>query len=471
MVEVPKVLHVGTLTPVSNLDPRRAHDFTGHLVLSQVFESPMRRVAGEFESVLLDGPLEARTTGTARIYTARVLADAKFSDGSPVLPEHIVDAVREATRPDVLEAEVVGDAVELRPSDAGLRPEDILAHRTCAVVRMNEDEALGTGPFRILSIGEDTVRLVRNPHARRVAGVDGVEVRCHQPSSGGRPESLLAGIASGSVDFTLSLSRDDVVGLSGVRKVFQAGMSTAILSMNTERPHFAALETRRAVARAIDRYRLAELCYANPGAFVARCLLPPGLGRGNDRLRHDPVSAKEWLTKHPLPSALKMIQVWGPRPYLSRHKEVADAIGDQLSSLGTRLEVQVAEDSVDYFRLLRTGDYDLVLGGWVADTPDAVDYLESTVGAVNIPVPDVSPATTCNYARWRDDETDRLLVRARQGSNTQSAIDAILERVADQVPLIPLMYGPRVFVHAWRVRGFSPDESVMPDLASVTLDD
>ena len=247
-------------------------------------------------------------------------------------------------------------------------------------------------------------------------------------------------------------------------------MGTAILSLNTETGHFGRRDVRWAVVRAIDRYKLTQLCYSNPAAFVARALLPPGLGRGNDGIRHDPTRAKAELPPGVLPPRLKMVRVWGPRPYLSRPDAVAAAVCDQLRELGTEVEVLAAKDSEDYFRLLRTGDYDLCLGGWVADTADPIDYLRSTLETGMIPTSGRSPATCCNYARFSDPMVDALLADAHRGGEA-AIIDQVLNRVADEVPLLPLMYGPRVIVHAWRVRGFSPEEGVLPDFSTVDLDD
>lgn len=43
-------------------------------------------------------------------------------------------------------------------------------------------------------------------------------------------------------------------------------------------------------------------------------------------------------------------------------------------------------------------------------------------------------------------------------------------RVASEVPLVPLMHGPRVIIHAWRVKGYVPDSGVFPDFAAIDLD-
>jgi peptide/nickel transport system substrate-binding protein len=467
-----KVLRVGTLTPISTLDPRVAHDFTGHLVISQVFETPYRRLVDDrFEPVLMAGPMVRQERAGRVWFEAAVRSGVRFSDGSPVTAEDIARSVQLAVEHQGLQVVAADDRLSVSvPEGKTPRIELILSDRIGSVVKDVGNTMLGTGPFAVAAMDREHVHLVRNPHSSRKARIDEIDVRCLLPSDGGQPSALVRALVAGEVDFTISLSRDDVDDLKHVRKLFQPGMSTAILSLNTETPHFGRRDVRWCMVRAIDRYNLTQLCYSNPAAFVARALLPPGLGRGNDGIRHDPTRAKAELPAGVLPKRLRMVRVWGPRPYLSRPDAVAAAITDQLRELGTEVEVLAATDSEHYFQMLRSGDYDMCLGGWVADTTDPIDYLRSTLGTTMIPTWDRSPSTCCNYARFSDPMVDALLADAHRGAR-ETMIAQILNRVADEVPLLPLMYGPRVIVHAWRVRGFSPDDGVLPDFSAIELDD
>jgi len=81
-----KVLRVGTLAPIGTLDPQRAHDFSGHLVIAQVFESPYVRVDGRLEPRLVVGTPLRRDPQTFELEVRR---DRCFSDGSPVTAEDV----------------------------------------------------------------------------------------------------------------------------------------------------------------------------------------------------------------------------------------------------------------------------------------------------------------------------------------------------------------------------------------------
>ncbi len=460
-----KILRVGTLTVIGTLDPHRAHDFTGHLVLSQVFESPYARIDGRFEPRLVVGAPTRRDPNT---YELLARPGVRFSDGAPVTAADIANSVRPALALAGADATASGDRVLLHARAWRHRPEELLATVAAKVVKRTDGTALGSGPFAIATTSPQGVTLVRNRHAVRQPRLDGIEIRWFVPGRDGRPTALVAALESGEIDFTVSLARDDVGEMNRVRKLFQPGMSTAFVAINTTLPHFEKPATRQALALAIDRYRLTEQCYANPAAFVARCLLPPGLGRGNDGLRHDLEAARAMLPAGALPGRLRMIRVWGPRPYLARPDAVAAELTTQLRAIGVVLETTAAKDSEDYAALIARGEYDLVLGGWFADTPDAVDYLESTLGSGAIVGAGQVPVAASNFARWRDPETDRLLGEVRSGN--LRCIDEILARVASEVPLVPLMHGPRVIVHAWRVKGYDPDSGGFPDFAAIDLD-
>ncbi len=462
----PKVLRVGTLTAIGTLDPRRAHDFSGHVVISQVFESPYALVEGRAEPRLaVDAPVRR----DPQSFQVELRRDVCFSDGSRVTPDDVASSIRPALSALGIDVTVVTNGVLLQSRAWRQRPEEVLAGVGTKVVKRAGNAVLGTGPFMVAEASGKGIRLVRNPHALRRAKVDEIRIRWYEFDDG-RSDALVAAIDAGEVDFTMSLARDDVGGLQRVRKLFQPGMSTAFLAFNTTQPHLASSAARRGLALAIDRYRLAELCYANPAAFVARCLLPPTLGRGNDGLRHDPAAARVALPARQRPDRLRMICVWGPRPYLPRPDAVAAGIAAQLHAIDIDVETHMAKDSEHYGTMLARGDYDLVLGGWVADTPDPLDFLEAILGSGAFVGGSNAPLASSNYSRWRDAEVDRLLADARSGGGAER-IDDILARVASEVPLIPLMHGPRVIVHAWRMKGYDPDASVLPDFAVIDLDE
>lgn len=460
----PKILRVGTQNAVVSLDPQRAHDFTSHAILAQVFDAPYVRRGDRFDPVLVRG---APVRRDARAFEVTIDTSLRFSDGSPLTAADVATSVAPALA--ALDVTVIsqGPTLVLESANWRHRVEVLLSASGARVAKRTAAGMVGTGAFALAETTPELVRLVRNPHARRPAALDGVEFRWFSHGASGRPDALLAAIGRGEIDFSFALSRDDVQSLDGVRKLYQPGMSTAFVALNTAQPALADVVIRRAIARALDRQRLAEACYSNPAAFVARSLLPPALGRGNDGLRHDLAAARELLGARAVPQRLRLLQVWGPRPYLPRPDAVAAGIADQLGKLGIAVIVTVARDGEDFAARLAAGDFELVLGGWVAESEDPVDYLEALVSSSAIPGRGHLPVAASNYARWVDPVVDALLGEARLGQPT--AIDDLLARVASQVPFVPLMHGPRVVVHSWRVKGYDPEASVIPELSTLDV--
>jgi ABC-type transport system substrate-binding protein len=195
------------------------------------------------------------------------------------------------------------------------------------------------------------------------------------------------------------------------------------------------------------------------------------MGSVHDGIRSDPRGAKEKLESGDvsLPSKLRTVMVWGPRPYVPKPTLVIEEINRQLQELGVELDPISTTDPEDYFAKLRDGEYDVVLGGWIADTEDPVDFLDAVLTTEFIPIPGRPTAVTANLSRWDDAKTNELVARYRE-SASQADLDEIMTHVAEQVPLLPVLHGPRVVVHTRDVKNFDPTPTYVPSLAKIDLD-
>ncbi len=471
----PKILRVGLTTSVVWLEPRQASDASSHMVLSQVFETPYSQIGPDAQPVpqLMEGLLELEAGAGGKVCSASVRPGVEFSDGTRLTPDHIISSLEQV-------APVRADASLSRRGDkvvfSLVRPisnyEFQLSKRWCAVSVENSGSLFGTGPFMLGDAQPgDVVRLTRNPRHRNPVPLDGIEFRVYPPDADGRNDALVAAIDAGEVHFTTALPRDEVGRLSNVRKLFQPGNSTAMLYFNVGGGVFSDARVRRALSLAIDRYQLARVCYPDSPGLAARGLLPPNMASGRDGLRHDPREAKAQLDASgvELPPRLRTITVWGPRPYLPKPRLVVEELNRQLKGLGVELEAVPTKDPEHYFELLRDGEYDAVLGGWIADTEDPADFLEAVLGSEYIPIPGRPTALTANLARWNDAATDESIRRYRESPSEQT-LEKVLSRIAAEVPLLPLSYGPRVFVHTRNVRNFDATPAYVPSFAQVDLD-
>jgi peptide/nickel transport system substrate-binding protein len=468
-----KTLRVGTVARIHSLDPRQARDLVSTLVVQQIFETTysVPRGEGAAPPVLFTGPLVDEGGGRR---SAAVRPGILFSDGTPLTAVLIatslnkVEAVREQAR-----IEATGDRVIFTLSKPNPRFDLALTLNHAAIVLEKDGRQLGTGAF-VPAPGNtlEAVRLVRNPRYRARPALDEITLTIYPPDQDGRPEALIRALEAGEVDFTTTLSRTDAGEIKGVRKGFQPSNSTAALYFNTERPELKSAEVRRALALAMDRIAVTEVSYSNALAFAATSLLPPMMGAFRDGISQDVQKAKALFAQAPppRPSRLRMLTVWAPRPYLPHPRPAAEAITSQLEALGIQVEIVTPRSSDDFFRGCERGDYDMVLGGWIADTPDPADFLESNLHSEHIQSPNAGRGVGhINLARFQSAAMDEALRRFREDPTPENR-SAVLLIVAHEVPLLPLMYGPSVVVSAWKVKNVDVSPLGVPHFENFDID-
>ncbi len=468
-----KTLRVGIVARVHTLDPRQARDLVSTLAVHQIFETTyaVPRGEGAAPPVLFSGPL-GEESPTRR--SAAVRPGIRFSDGTPLTAALVaaslnkVEALREQAR-----IEAMGDRVVFTLLKPNPRFDLALTLNHSAIVLEKDGKQLGTGPF-VPAPGStlEAVRLVRNPHYRAPPALDEIVLTIYPSNQDGRPEALLRAVEAGEVDFTTMLSRTDAGEAKGVRKAFQPSNSTASLYFNTERPELRSIDVRRALAMAIDRIALTEVSYSNALAFAATSLLPPMMGTFRDGISPDIEKAKALFAQAPAPhpTRIRLLTVWAPRPYVPHPRPVAEAIGRHLAPLGIAVEIATPRNSDEFFRACERGDYDLALGGWIADTPDPADFLEANLHSEHIQTVGAGRGVGhINLARYRSGAMDEALRRFREDPTLENR-SAVLQLVAREVPLLPLMYGPTVVVSAWRVKNVDVSPLGVPHFEHFDID-
>jgi len=470
------ILRVGLLAPVSHFDPHGAWEMGRALVASQIFETPYQvahedsadTVPSLFAEPLTD---QAGSSSGLQAFSARLRPGVCFSDGSPLSVHQVARSfARSQVLVDKAHIEMRGDRIVFTLEHPNARFDLALTVLDCAVVHTVGERLLGTGPFMpAAATGQGQIRLLRNPHHQPGSTIEEILFQVYPPEEDGTPRLLLEAIKKGEVDYTNVLSREHLGALLGVRKHLEPGNSTALLFFNTER--LADPVLRRALALAIDRSQIASLFYKNPLAYTATGLLPPKLGGGLDGLRHDPAAARRLLeeTSTPVPERISLRVIWSPRTYLPQPQQVAATLAEQFSVLGIALDVEILSGPEEFNRQIATGGYDLYLGGWIADSPDPADFLESLLSSGGIPRPAVELSNHANFSRWQNSEADQAITRLRGAPSTQ-ARSTILRLVAQHVPVFPLLYGPATAVHTWRLKGFHLNTFGQPCFAKMSLE-
>ncbi len=273
------------------------------------------------------------------------------------------------------------------------------------------------------------------------------------------------------MQFSNVLSREDLAQVRGVRKWLEPGSGTAILYFNTERAGLSDARVRRALALAVDRAEVARISYHNPMAFTATGLLPPMMGTWRDGIAHDPKRALGLLSQveeDRRPHRLSLLLIYGPRPYLPHPRAVADHLVERFATLDVEVTVHQAESMERYFHEAARGDYDLALSGWVADSTDPADFLDAILSPTSIPSPSRRIVFDGNLARWSTSGSGEALQRFRQQPSEANKA-RLLDLLRDEMPLLPLMYGPTIYVYSPRFQNFRPSPLGIPRFAETTL--
>ena len=468
-------LRIGLISPAVHLDPARAHFFVDQLVGNQIYDAPLAQPvkSGEPTSPLvLAEELRDDSGGEGMAFSAPVREDLLFSDGTPLTPSHVLESLKRAG-PLLQQADVGldGDRLVFQLKRPNARFDLVLAQAYLGVTLSKGGQLFGTGPYTLdpKSTPQEHL-LVRNPHCSRQAKIDRVHFKSYETDSNGKPTALLKALEAGEVDFTNVLPQEDVRDLMRVRKFIERGNSMAILFLNTERPALQDVGVRQAIGMSIDRLAAAEISYNTPMAYAAKNILPLSMSSWRDGIPFDLDKAKDLLqnVSSAKPNRLVMRVVFGTRPYLPQPMLTAEYIASQLKKLDIEVVIKQTRDGDDFVSQAKRGDYDMLLGGWVAESDDPAEFFESLVSERTIPTPSVEFSNHCNMSRWRFQPVEEALEILRREPSDENQ-KKVLSIVADEIPMVPIMTGSMVSVHSYRVGGFEPTPWGIPDFSKLEL--
>jgi len=468
-----KIVRVGVLSSISKLDPREAVDSISGMVLDQIFEAPYAIAAGEtqvrpqlFEPIRAEGRLQ---------FSAGILPGVCFSDGTPLTADLAARSLRAATAlQNKATVDAKNDRVWFTLSTPNPRFDLTLTQSSTAIVLDRATQFLGTGAFmfeqrpnlRLLQ-GAKSIRLIRNPHHAGKSGVDEIVFLVWPADEDGTPRSLVDALRRGEVDLTTALTMADVSGgqIPGVVPSPQPGNSTGVLVFNCERRILASAQVRRGIALALDLHDLAAKSFdKNPAAFLAPTLLPPMMGRASGLAATDRDEARRLLDgSGAKPGRLTLLVPWTPRPYMPKPLPLAIGVQKQLAEIGIAVELRETRTGDEYFGDLVRGNYDIALTGWIADTPDPADFFEALLWSKM-----AEGENPTNNSRWKNAAMDAALARFREDPSEDHKRE-IHRMVREEAPLVPLIYGQAVVVHARKMRNVTVSATGVLTLSGITM--
>jgi peptide/nickel transport system substrate-binding protein len=191
-----------------------------------------------------------------------------------------------------------------------------------------------------------------------------------------------------------------------------------------------------------------------------------------DNIVHDLEHARQLLAEsgvQPPPAPLIISVVPVPRPHLPDPLATAEMIASQLGKLGFSFDIRQAKSIDDFFDMAGRGQYDLALSGWIPDTPDPLDYMESLLASHSVPASGRGASKGSNLSRWSNTEADQAIDKERIKPDPANW-SQLCNLLQTEVPLMPLMYGPRSVVVTWRAKNFPRNFGHRPFLAELELE-
>ncbi len=278
--------------------------------------------------------------------------------------------------------------------------------------------------FRV--VPENTVRVLEL-QTGRVHGIDGV-----QPAE-------LAGLEN---DSRFEIYREP-------------GMNVGYLSFSGFSDRLKEAEVREAIGMAIDRETLAEVALDGTGR-VAEYPLPPGFPgapENPDVLPYDPERAREILARFPevTERPITLHAMTAPRAYFPDSVRAASLIRSDLERVGLRVEI-VARDFKTHLDILRNGEYEMALIGWIGDNGDPDNFLSLFFGSWA-----AEKGSATNFSFYENPEMDALLLAGRRETDAEKRQE-IYEKVIGiwrrDLPIVPLVHGENIVVMRSEVEGF-----------------
>ncbi|MEW6363578.1 MAG: ABC transporter substrate-binding protein [Acidobacteriota bacterium] len=317
-----------------------------------------------------------------------------------------------------------------------------------------ERHPVGTGPFKFVEwVPDDYILLEKNrsywgsrPRLGRVL------FRCIPDGK----ERLLA-LKTGAIQAMDGISPEDLDAIRrrpDLRVETRAGLNIGYLAMNVEKPPFDRVGVRRAINHAINKANLVKMAYGGLAVPATGPIPATMWGSAGDLpdYPYDPDQARRLLVDAGLGSGFET-SLWVmpiPRPYMIQPQRIADAIKANLAAIGVRAKLHSC-DWQSYLEGIGSGEHEMALIGYSADSPDPDDLLTTNLGSEYAVKPNAG-----NISFFRNPQVDVMLLRARSVLSPEKRAGyyrQVLEIVHEEAPWVPLAYAKQVLAMSRNLHG------------------
>jgi len=229
------------------------------------------------------------------------------------------------------------------------------------------------------------------------------------------------------------------------------------IEMNQTKPIFKNLKMRKALAMSIDAEALTKNILKD-GSIPADGFVPPvvKVNKGeSSELFRDLAKGKKFFNpkegKRLWDEGLKELGIT-TKPSLELvgtdntvSKRLAEFIKEQLRN---NLGVDITIASVPFKQRLerqRTGKFDLLLAGWMADYNDPMTFLDIFLSTSHM-----------NNGKWKNKKYDELILKSQNTSNFEERTENLIkaeEILLEEIPVAPLAYRSHLILTKPYVKG------------------
>lgn len=487
------ILHVGNGTEPPGLDPHIQSDLPAFRIVSAIFEplitldpKTLQPAPGQAESWTI--------SEDGLVYTFRLRAGLKWSNGDPLTAEDFVYSLRRVLSPalgcpyDEIFNSLVGALAYKKGettdfSTVGVRAVDdhTLEYRLSypdpfflpshlgfvwqpvhrpTIEAAGAIDARGTGwdrPGRIVSNGpfmltewkpNQVLIIQRNPHYYAADTIGLNEIHFYPMESS---ETENRAFDAGQLHVTLNLPHPLVPALRerGDESLRQdATTSTYFIHVNVQKPPFDDLRVRQAFSLALERRSLTDFVLRG-GQEAAFSFIPPASGhRPASFLREDAIEAQRLLAEAGYPGGQGFPKITYIYNTLETHRQIAEALQQMWKR---NLNIDVALENLEWKSFLekrREGDYFIARSGWVGTIANPSSFTDLLMtGNGN------------NHSHWSFPPFDQAAQTAKRTLDPDARARAFQEaesHVLDQVPVIPLYFYQNLYRLQPSVQGWSP---------------
>lgn len=479
----PTVFH-RSLSEPENLDPGLAGESEGGKVINDTFEGLY--VYGRDHTAFVPGVATHHTVSPDGLdYVFHLRADARWSDGTPVVAGDFEFAWRRVLEPKTgaRYASILWPIQGARACNAGEAPcadvavhavddhtltvrlesplpifADLTAFYTYAPVPRHALAKFGdrwARPENLVSNGPWVVRQWQsqqrivaeaNPHYHSPADRPFTRIEYHITQEN---EPAHAMYLAGDLDFIDGAVPATVLSRYRLEHhphlVSGPYLGVYFYQFNVRRKPFDDKRVRQALALSIHRDALGPYVIKG-GQPPARALVPPGLKalgyQGPEGMAEDSTRARALLAEAGYPEGKGLRRIAITYNTLDTHRLIAEFVQQAWrTNLGIDTELENLEWKVLLSRQ-QTGDFDVTRWAWIGDYLDPLTFLELFEGG-----------NPNNNSGWQSAAYDDLLRRARRAPTRQERLDLLAQAEViflDELPAVPLyFYVKQDLVQPW----------------------